>query len=891
MNSSSERGLSQLIRIWLRCLVWPSLRRPWLLLASVGGIAAGTAILCALNLANQRAVRSFELSARGGSVGPSVEAAGPVRSVQWRRVGAGHVPLHALDACLREAPTGMSCQGILSAPLIITPSLGTQVGAPVEIQVIGIDGGPEAAGAPYFSEGLRQIADRVRLSPPAVLPNVIPHSAPMTSREWVVQNTVPGRDLFLVLDFPDAVPLLENRDSPVATGSGYDWIQASAAESKVSEADFNRLTQKIEAAFPVPLQRTSAGQVLEDQKSLTATYRFNLNVLGWMSILVGALLVSNVSAIYALLKRPVIGVLRQLGASRRQIFVLVLGEQCLLGLLGGVLGLVLGVQLESGISQRVLQTLSSLYVRAAATRPDLPVSTAVWTVLSGLGIYLVAGLQSTWALVSVPPASLGRRVLPEPDLHRGRWLRWLGIFVCLAVIFASPWVPPIAMRLWTDSDLPQPLGGYLAAGAILWLGYGLASPMYHWSARATLALVPDARASRFPGLAVAARRASSGRLLGRAQVATLAGGLSLVVGITLMVGGFRESLLHWLSVAFSADVVAEPLRVFPNEVRPRISEAQMQALRGLPGVRGLDCLLGGELRYQGRPLKVAGIEDALLPDQPVPVVGLDFPKNMSLREAALSLRSDTSQAWVSETFRSKTGLGRGDPLILELSPGHPAQFKIAGVIQEYSSEQGYILVSRGAYRQQTGLEGCTSMRLYLTPSTTLASLRRSVQANPDLRDGALRVYSAKDLRQSALHTFEQTFAVTRILTFLAAILGGVALLTQLVQGMVERRPEWMAIRRLGSSWWGLIRFCSADVWISVQTGLMLGSVCGGLLGWVLCYSINRQAFGWSVQFGDAGSVGQAARIALAFGGVLWVLGSLAGVAVLRRVADQRWERE
>lgn len=55
-------------QLWLlltTLLLRPTLRRPLLLLASLVGVAAGTAILCALNLANERALRSFEVSAAG----------------------------------------------------------------------------------------------------------------------------------------------------------------------------------------------------------------------------------------------------------------------------------------------------------------------------------------------------------------------------------------------------------------------------------------------------------------------------------------------------------------------------------------------------------------------------------------------------------------------------------------------------------------------------------------------------------------------------------------------------------------------------------------------------------------------------------------------------------
>ena len=98
-------------RLWqllTTLLLRPTLRRPLLLLASLIGVAAGTAILCALNLANERALRSFEVSAAGlpGELVPSTPHA-QLRSPR------GRIPTAQLDHCLAFLPRGGSCRGVL----------------------------------------------------------------------------------------------------------------------------------------------------------------------------------------------------------------------------------------------------------------------------------------------------------------------------------------------------------------------------------------------------------------------------------------------------------------------------------------------------------------------------------------------------------------------------------------------------------------------------------------------------------------------------------------------------------------------------------------------------------------------------------------------------------
>ena len=853
-------------RIWGKVFVRASWQRPLLLLASLGGVAAGTGILCALNLANGRALRAFEASARG-LTGPVSEASSRGLSVQWRSP-TGKMSQKELQACQAEAPAGLRCRGVVTRPA------KTREGW--EVQLVGLSGTPELAAAPLFSEALRERTGRVTL--------------PGLSEGIEAQGTFPGADLAIVLSAEEVMAVTQEGSAP-APGRGLDWIEAEWSKEDFAQGKeaFEAVLKRVEARFERPINRTTAEKVIASTQALTATYRFNLNVLGWMSILVGALLVSNVAALYSLIKRPTVAVLRQLGATRGQVLALVLGEQVFLGLSGGALGLALGLALERAVSGEVLRTLSSIYMQRAATRAELSPGVAVATVLAGALIYVVAGLGSTWKLLRVQPASLGRRLLDEGPRAR---LPWLIPAICLALVVASPAVPPISVPfLGLDAgagiDAPQPMAGYVAALGIFVLAFAWAGAALGGVARAVRWLTPSRVASRLPSWAVAARRGARSGLRGRAQVATLAGGLSLVVGVALMVGGFRVSLTRWLEAAFAAEVVGEPLEVHLGEARPRLREADLVRLRGLPSVEGVDCLLVGDWVHRGRPVKVAGIEDALPPGRNAPFVPWILPPGINAADTLRRMFKDPSLALQSETFVRKHGGGPGTFIDADLlGNGKPYHFEIIGTVREFSSDAGYLLVQRQAYAKWTGQDGCNNVRLYLKSGAALDAPARELRAIDPKAADRVKLYSGVELRKNVLRTFDETFAVTDVLSVLAAFLGGLSLLTQLMQSTAERMPEWLALRRLGVNWAGLLRLCAADIGLAVLGGVALGLVCGGLLGWVLCYSINLQAFGWTVDYGSPAAFLRIAKVSGIFAAVLLALGVVLAWGVLR--PGERW---
>ena len=850
-------------RKWL--LLWalllrPSLRRPFLLLASLLGIAAGTAILCALNLANQRALHSFEVGA-AGLPGEDGE-----RWVQLRSP-RGRIPVADLSPCLNALPRGVRCRGVLSE------TLQTQQGP---VRLLGMDGDFATAAAPLFSSGLLRKAPALTL---------------LDGRVVRPAATLPSPEYLVVLDFPEAWALTAGRDTELAPG--YDYIEISTSHAQ--------LLTELERAISVPVRRVTAAQQIESQKALTATYRFNLRVLGGMSILIGALLLRNVAALYCLLKRPALAVLRQLGASRRLLLLLLLTEQALLGLCGGALGLLLGLRLEAAVSERVIQTVSDLYVKTAAARSELPVLGAVLTIVAGMGIFLLAGAQSTWQLASVMPAALSKRVGQAQDTAPLSLRRSLVLLLgALAVIFTAPYVPPVRISWLADAQTPQPLFGYLAAGAVFVVAYALAPHAQQLWARAMTKVFSVRLAPRFPALAIAARRSLRAGTRGRAAVTTLAGGLGLIIGIELMVGGFRHSLDAWISTVFQSDWVGD-IRALPGtETRPRILESELHQLQQLPGVRGVDCILlsdgfvVGGAHGSKRAVKIAGVEDALLPDRAAPVEPLQTLDGRTGLQLLQLLSQDPRYALVSEPLASKFHVGPGDSIQVELGAGPAQQFMIAAVTREYSSELGFVYVDRKLLGAALGLDGCHGLRVYgeagLTSSRRDALLAAMPAHNPALWQ-KVRLFPNEQVRKGALRTFDQTFAVTAILTVLAALLGGLALLVQVIQSVAERTPEWMSLRRLGTSRWGLLRLCAAEIGLAVLAGLSVGVVSGTLLGWILCFAINKQAFGWSVAFLVPVSVLRALVLTAVFGGALWLMGTGLSALVLRPADRLRVTRE
>ena len=145
-------------------------------------------------------------------------------------------------------------------------------------------------------------------------------------------------------------------------------------------------------------------------------FRWNLSVLSYVSLAVGAFLIYNTISVSVVRRRFEIGILRAVGTSRIAILAAILGEAGCLGALGGLAGVVLGRVLSEGAVKLVASTVASLYFSSRPAPISLTAGAALWGIVMGVGISLVSALGPAWEASRVSPVVLPFRVPVHADL-------------------------------------------------------------------------------------------------------------------------------------------------------------------------------------------------------------------------------------------------------------------------------------------------------------------------------------------------------------------------------------------------------------------------------------------------------------------------------------------
>jgi putative ABC transport system permease protein len=566
---------------------------------------------------------------------------------------------------------------------------------------------------------------------------------------------------------------------------------------------------------------------------MTAAFTTNLQAMSLLALMVSTLLIYGAISFAVVQRRRIIGILRALGATRGNVFTIVLTEAAVLGIVGAALGLLLGSVIGRGLVQLVSQTINDLYFVVAVNETVLPPSSVVKALLAGFGTALAgACLPALEVAGSAPQLGLRRSVLEARAVALARQL----LFASGALAVASGLVAGLSGR--------SLLAGF-AALFLLLLSAATLTP-------AVLRMLAQACA-RFAGRVSPVARLVFGDVaasLSRTGVAVAALGMALaaMIGVSIMVASFRQSLRDWLGQTLRADIyVTAP---GPGAGRPerRIDSnlvASMIATRGV-----VDYGMSRRVMMQ-------------LAQGPVPLDAVQFAHNDYITEALVA--GDRAVTWpafekgdivISDPLAYRSQLHVGDALTLPTDSG-PRSFRIAGVYREYGNDRGTIRISLPVYRRFWHDDGITAMGFYLAPGTSLDAVEASFRAAARGKQ-SLYIRSNADLRNLSMSIFERTFVITRVLYWLAAGVAAIGLVSALLAWELERAREIAILRSLGLTPGG------AGLLIEGQTGFMglvalVAAIPAGLLTAVLLIDvINRRAFGWRIdvhlsmaQFGNA----------------------------------------
>ena len=791
----------------------------WQSVLMVLGISMGVSVVVGIDIANTSASRAFDLSTEA-IVG---------RATHYISGGSQGVD-ESLYVELRRA--GLE---IPSAPIITDYVTSPQMDG-TTLQLLGVDPFTEAPFRNYLggAEGVpfdalinfltrpssvllsQNVAERYSLNPDSELE--------INYAGRVIEVSVAGLlkpTDSLTRQALDGLLLVDIATAQEITGRFGRVDRVDLILPNEAEANLQAIKEILPPGVLVLPNEVRSGTV----EQITAAFRLNLTALSLLALIVALFLIYNTMTFSVVKRRPLFGTLRSLGVTRLEVFLVVVSEAFVIGLLGAIIGTILGILMGRGAVSLVSQTINDLFFVTTVQNLPIPVNSLLKGIALGVLATVITAAFPAWEAASVPPRTALSRANLESKAQRA--IHWLGIAGMLIIIVG------FAILAFSGRSLFLSFVGTFAAI----FGFAILTPTF------TVWLMSAANqvTSRVWGLLgrMAPREVINSISRTSIAVAALMVAVAVTIGVSLMVGSFRFTVDTWMNQILHGDVyvsvpgatVSQPLQAIDPQVIDILNNGQ--------GVARVDLLQNAIVDSPAGPIQISannnpndGLEQIYMAsDYPPGEIWQAVEEGAVLVSEPLAARLDLPLHNGELSLYTKDGL---------------RNFPIAGIYYDYASSQGNAILSLENYRQYWGDDQVAAAAIIVDPGEDVETIvdALKIQLAPIQ---SLLVRPNQVLRDDALEVFDRTFAITSALQLMTTFVAFVGVLSAMMSLQLDKQRQLGILKAIGLSNRQLWRLTILETGLMGAVAGLLSMPTGYVLALILVFIINRRSFGWTLQ--------------------------------------------
>lgn len=602
-------------------------------------------------------------------------------------------------------------------------------------------------------------------------------------------------------------------------GNFQEYFHKTGLLSRIDISASPEEALKIENELPPGLVIEKKMTIIENRSSLLTSFRYNLQFISLIAILVGIFLLYNTVFISVVKRRSEIGILRSLGMDRKTVVWIFIFQGLILGIAGSLFGIVFGQIAAYFAVTAVSKTISTMYGAVSVSDYLLSFKDAVTAVLLGVAVSLVA---------SAVPAYESSRIRPHEAAREGSFEGKYGgymkhFFAAGFSLVAAGGAVSYIDYLYAPFNFP-----FLAYAGILLIiaGFALMTPLY-------LSLSMKCIRKVSSGLFGATGKLSAGDISGniyRFSVALMSVAISsaLIIAFLLLIFSFRNSLSEWIHKNIASDVYIKPAACMSNFCYYPLSGDLITKVESYPGVAAVDKFRTLHIDFRGKKV-VAGFGNT----------------QVQRKYAHARDYGNSPQAGISSYLATKYHLKKGDTIDLSTPKGRVA-FTVRAVFSSYSTTSGFIYLDRKFLKDYWGLNDATQLGVYINKGEDVKDIVRGLRKEL-LPRYSVTIMDNRQLRRSVLAIFNKTFAITYAIELISIIVSMIGVITTLLTLVLEKKREISIIRYLGGSWKQIRRILLLSAATIGLTGILLGMIMGPLMSIILIDVVNKISFGWVIR--------------------------------------------
>ena len=609
----------------------------------------------------------------------------------------------------------------------------------------------------------------------------------------------------------------------------FDQISVAAAKGVVAETLKRRIARELPAGVKVETAKENADRASEEIRESLGFLKTFLLVFGFIAVFVGSFLIFNTFSITVAQRVSEFGMLRTLGASRRQILTTVLVEALAIGLLGALIGIGGGFVLAKLINM----IFEAVGADLPTTSLQLTSRTVVVSLVVGLVVTMVSSLVPALRATRVPPIAALHAFSPAPSRRRRL------VNLVLSILLAVAGVAMVLIGLLGNGSAGQ-RAGLMGGGAVIVV---FAVSIFSPRLVPPLATVAGWPLERLRHLTGRLARENAQRNPGRTAItaAALMIGLALVAFVTVFAAGLKSTVAKVVDENFAGGLVIQNSDGFSP-----IPNGAAAAARKIPGVELVATIRGA----QAKVLEGGTAGGTVQVNAPTTDIGRTLNIEWTKGGPAALRNLSGRQAIVSDDFASSHDLELGDSFGLLTQTRARPRFRVVGEFESKIGVLGSVLVTQTVmardFRQTQDLfdfvkvaEGADEAKVQ---ALLTAGSERLFPVTEVLNQGEL-----KEEREGQIDGLVKLVFALLAFAILISIFG---IANTLALSIHERTRELGMLRAIGMSRRQVRTMIRYEAVITALIGAILGMVLGIVFAALIAQPLKDEGFTLSYPIGS-----------------------------------------
>jgi putative ABC transport system permease protein len=299
------------------------------------------------------------------------------------------------------------------------------------------------------------------------------------------------------------------------------------------------------------------------------------------------------------------------------------------------------------------------------------------------------------------------------------------------------------------------------------------------------------------------------------------------------------SIIDWMDGALNPDLFVMPSQNVQLRTL-RFPESMGGELAAIPGIARIQPVRNARVMFRGTPVMIVATDVASIAETARrPAVEGDDDAMYRLTAAGRGLM-------MSDNLAQLQHLHAGDTIELP-APNGLIRLPIAGIVVDYSDQQGTILMDRTVFKQYWHDDSVNGFRVYLTSGALVPEVKERILGKY-AGERQVFVLTNGELKAFILRITDQWFALSSVQIGVAVLVAILGIVNTLTVSITDRRRELGVLQAVG----GLHGQIRRTIWMEALSigalGLTLGFALGAINLYYILQIVHRDIAGMRLDY-------------------------------------------